>query len=570
MSPGRRRRRTLLRNMQAKLDIKYIRWFFKAAKPYRWTIAFSILCHLVLVVLALTYVYVSKALVDIATGNTASSESLGISGMRQGLIVFGVAMIVIIITRTFLMALKGLLQTKASVKLRNALRQKQFDGLMRLSGDVRGKFHSGDILNRIQDDSSTAATTSCSTIPNLIGTGCQFLAAFIYLVCIEARLAWVLVIVLPVGIVGGKYMMKKMKNLTLDVKKNDSKVQSHVQESVQHQTLIKTLEYDNESSATLNGLQDELYEKTMKRTRFTMWARIVMGLSMSGGYAIAFLWGVAGIYHGTVTYGLMTAFLQLVGQLQRPLIQMGDELPTIFHSTASIDRLEELNDLPQEPVVEPVMIKGAAGIRVSDLRFRYSDGTVDVFNGFSHEFKPGTKTAIVGHTGIGKSTLIKLMLSLEKPCEGNLTIFGEDGSEVEISAATRCNMVYVPQGNSLFSGTIRDNLLMGKPNASESELKAALKLAAADFVLDMPKGIDSQCFEAGGGLSEGQAQRIAVARALLRPGSILLLDEFSSALDEATETLMLERLTAKDNDKTMIFITHRQKVSEFCDEILQL
>lgn len=556
--------------MQTKVDIKYIRWFANAAKPYKWTIAASIVCHLLLVVLALAYVYVSKALVDIATGNTESAEMLGISGMRSGLIAFGLAMIGVIVFRTLLMGLKGLLQTKASVKLRNALRQKQFDGLMRLSGDVRGKFHSGDILNRIQDDSSTAATTSCSTLPNLIGTACQFIAAFIYLVSIEARLAWVLVIVLPVGIIGGKYLMKKMKNLTLDVKKNDSKVQSHVQESVQHQTLIKTLEYDAESSATLSGLQDELYEKTMKRTRFTMWARVTMGLSMSGGYAIAFLWGVVGIYHGTVTYGLMTAFLQLVGQLQRPLIQMGDELPTIFHSTASIDRLEELNDLPQEDVVEPEMIQTPAGIRVRNLRFRYSDGTVDVFENFSHDFKPGTKTAIVGHTGIGKSTLIKLMLSLEKPSDGELSVYGTDGTEKIISAATRCNMVYVPQGNSLFSGTIRDNLRMGKPNASEAELTEALKLAAADFVLDLPKGMDTQCFEAGGGLSEGQAQRIAVARALLRPGSILLLDEFSSALDEATETMMLERLTAKENGKTMIFITHRQKVSEFCDDILNL
>lgn len=556
--------------MQAKVDIKYIKWFMAAAKPYRWTIIISIVCHLVLVVLALAYVYVSKALVDIATGNTESAEMFGITGMRSGLIAFGLAMVGIILLRTFLMGFKGLLQTKASVKLRNALRQKQFDGLMRLSGDVRGKFHSGDILNRIQDDSSTAATTSCSTIPNLIGTACQFIAAFIYLVSIEARLAWVLVVVLPVGIVGGKYLMRKMRNLTLDVKKNDSKVQSHVQESVQHQTLIKTLEYDAESSATLTGLQDELYEKTMKRTRFTMWARIIMGLSMAGSYAIAFLWGVVGIYHGTVTYGLMTAFLQLVGQLQRPLIQMGDELPTIFHSTASIDRLEELNDLPQEEVVEPVMVQGPAGINVSKLRFRYADGTVDVFKDFSHDFKPGTKTAIVGHTGIGKSTLIKLMLSLEKPSDGKLVIYGSDGIEKPISAATRCNMVYVPQGNSLFSGSIRDNLKMGKPNASEAELIAALKLAAADFVLDLPKGMDTQCFEAGGGLSEGQAQRIAIARALLRPGSVLLLDEFSSALDEATETMMLERLTAKDNDKTMIFITHRQKVSEFCDDILAL
>jgi len=550
--------------------MKYLKWFINASKPYKWTLFISVVCNLLLVGISLSYVYVSKALVDTATGGTKQLEAFGFTNVRNGLIFFGVLMIAIIIVQIGLRSAKNYLQTKASVKLRNALRQKQFDGLLRISNDVRSKFHSGDILNRIQDDTSTTANTSCTTIPDLVGTACQFIAAFIYLMCIEARLAWVLVVILPVGVFGGKFLMSKMRQLTLDVKKNDSKVQSHVQESVQHQVLIKTLEYDEESSVTLTGLQDELYSATMKRTRFTMWARMIMGFTMSGGYAIAFLWGVIGIFRGTVTYGLMTAFLQLVGQLQRPLIMMSDELPTIFHSTASIDRLEELNDLPQEPVVDPVVIDGAAGIRVENLRFRYSDGTVDVFNGFNHDFKPGTKTAIVGHTGIGKSTLIKLFLSLEKPTEGTVTVYGTDGTEEAVSAATRCNMVYVPQGNSLFSGSIRENLLMGKPGATDEELAGALRLAAADFVLDMPKGLDTQCFEAGGGLSEGQAQRIAVARALLRPGSILLMDEFSSALDEQTETQMLERLTASENDKTMIFITHRQKVSEFCDDILQL
>lgn len=547
----------------------YLRWFLKAARPYGWTVAASILCHFALIALTMGYVFVSKTLVDIATGHTEAAVTLGIADMRTALLAFGAAMIGIIILRDALGGLKTYIQTRASVRLRNDVRQNQFDSLLKLSGDVRGKFHSGDILNRIQDDSSSVATTCCSTIPNLIGTGVQFLAAFAYLLFLESRLAWVLAIVLPVGIFGGKYIMGKMRKLTLEVKRNDSLVQSHVQESVQHQTLIKSLEYDGESSATLASLQDNLYRKSMKRTRFSLLSRILMSLVLGGGYALAFLWGVAGLFHGTVTYGLMTAFLQLVGQLQRPLVQMSDQLPGIFHCTASVDRLNELESLPKEEEGKKIFLKSPAGIRVEHLDFHYEDSDRSIFRDFSHDFTPGSRTAIIGETGAGKTTLIKLMLALENASAGSIVVY-DGNSEAKVSGSTRCNLVYVPQGNTLFSGSVRENLMMGNPDASEEQMKEALRTAAADFVLEAPEGLDLQCFEAGGGLSEGQAQRIAIARALLRPGSILLLDEFSSALDEPTEELLLERLTESERSKTMIFITHRRKVSEYCDTILEI
>lgn len=550
--------------------MKYIRWFHNAIKPYRLPLYLSVFCQIILVGLALGYVFISKALVDIATGHTAAMEMFGIKTVRNGLIAYGSAMIVLIVVRTLIGAWRNYLQSKASVKLRNSLRQRQFDNLMHLSVDVRKKFHSGDILNRIQDDTAAAATTCCNTIPNLIGTTLQLIAAFIYLLILEPALAWTLIVVLPVGIFGGKFLMRRLRSLTLEVKKNDSAVQSHVQESVQHQTLIKTLEYDANSSATLEDLHGDLYDNTMKRTKFTLVARIIVSVTLSCAYAIAFLWGVFGIFKGTVTYGLMTAFLQLVGQLQRPLLVIGEELPGIFHCTASIDRLLELDALPKEEMSEPIFLGDKAGISVENVTFKYDDGTENVLEGFSHDFKPGSRTAIVGPTGVGKSTLIKLMLSLAKPNNGKVLIYNEEGQSHEAGSATRCNLVYVPQGNSLFSGTVRENLLMGNPKASEEDLKAALHTSSADFVLDLQNGLDTQCFEAGGGLSEGQAQRIAIARALLRPGSILLLDEFSSALDPETENTLLERLTARENGKTMIFITHRERIADFCDETIKM
>jgi ABC-type multidrug transport system fused ATPase/permease subunit len=233
----------------------------------------------------------------------------------------------------------------------------------------------------------------------------------------------------------------------------------------------------------------------------------------------------------------------------------------------------ELESLPQEEDTESVLLHAPAGVRLDNVTFAYPDSDRKIFNGFSFDFEPGSRTAIVGPTGIGKSTLIRLLLSLLKPQDGEISIYSQDSGQTRVesvSSATRCNLVYVPQGNSLFSGTIRENLLMGNPDATEQQMKDALHTAAADFVLDLPDGLDSQCAEGGAGLSEGQAQRIGIARALLRPGSILLLDEFSSALDAETETVLMERLTKSLPEHTMIFITHRDKIIDYCTSTLRL
>lgn len=542
--------------------MKYLRWISKLAAPVAPMLTGAVLCQLVLVGIALCYVYISKSLVDVASG-------VGEGGARE-LVLLGCAMVLTILLRIGFQSCISYIESKAEIKIANSLRQREFDKLMHLKSDYRKHWHSGDLVNRMQSDVSAVASSIGRVIPNLTGAVLKFSAAFAYMLVLEARLAWLLVLVIPVGVFGGRFVLRRTRALTLAVREGDGKVQSHVQESVQHLPVIQGLEYGANSSSELEMIQDDFYSKIMRRTRFSIVARILTALAFSLGYAIAFLWGVRGIWLGSVSFGLMTAFLQLVGQIQRPLLEMSEQLPSLFHCSASIDRLMEIEAMPGEEEGESLMMDGIAGVRLENLSFHYPDGEEMIFDNFSHDFKPGSRTAVIGETGIGKSTLIKLLMSLLQADSGKITLYDLKGDCAEVSSRTRCNMVYVPQGNTLFSGSIRENLLMGKPDADESQMREALHRAAADFVDRMPEGLDSQCFEAGGGLSEGQAQRIAIARALLRPGSILLLDEFSSALDPETEELLLERLNDGSSDKTMIFITHRERVADYCDSILRL
>ena len=543
--------------------MKYIRWFMKAVRPYWLQLTVMMLCHILLAGCAIGFVYVSKKLVDVAVALLAGTGSHSEFGL------WAACMVGIVFSRIFFNALRSYLQTTTEIKLKNGLRRRIFDILLHLQSDGGARHHSGDVLNRMQEDVRVVSSVFAGSLPNLAGTLLQFAAAFIFLISLDARLALLIALIVPAGIFIGRFITGRIRKLTLDIRKSDSQVQSHLQESLQHITLLQSLEHTVSSASALDGLQTELYGNELRRTKFSVISRICMSLALQAGHVIAFLWGVTGISHGTVTYGMMTAFLQLVGQIQRPLLEMSTQIPSIIHATASIDRIMELEALPREEETEPYFVKGTVGVKIEDVSFTYPDSSREVLKNFDFDFKPGSRTAIVGPTGVGKSTLIRIMLSLLRPQKGRVTLYSSSDA-AEASPATRCNLVYVPQGNSLFSGTVRDNLLMGNPDATEDQLCDVLRIAAADFVLELPAGLDTQCFESGAGLSEGQAQRIAIARALLRPGSVLLLDEFSSALDAETETALLERLTSRLPDHTMIFITHREKIIDYCDSVLKL
>ena len=537
---------------------KYLRWLYQHSEGVRGRLVANVLLGILNVALNLAFIFVCKRIVDIATGVVPGD-----------IITYTIVVLVLIACRLGVSALNVRIEALASSKLNFIIRQDLYSNLLNSEWAGKERRHSGDTLNRLETDVNNVVNVIGSDAPQFITTLVQLVAATVFLCTMQWKLALLLVVMTPLFLGFSKLFFKKLREMTRGIRDTESQVQSHLQESLQHRVVIKSMESESKMEERLEELQNNEYGQVLRRTRLNVFARTIVGAAFSFGYIAAFLWGAFGIWKGTLTFGIMTAFLQLVGQIQRPVVNMTHQIPSFVNATASIDRLMELEDAPRGESGPGHYLEGPAGIKVENLSFHYPDSTEDVIKDLTFDFPPGSRTAIVGETGVGKSTLVRIMLSLLKPDKGTVSIYNNEQS-IHVSARTRCNMVYVPQGNSLFSGTIRDNLYIGDPEATEERMWKALDTAAAEFVRDLPDGLETKCGEGGAGLSEGQAQRIAIARGLLRPGSILLLDEFSASLDPETEARLMGNLAKEAAGKTMIFIAHREKVMASCERTLRL
>ncbi len=536
--------------------MKYARWFIANANGIWLNVIVRILSGLVQTALSLMVVWLSKRLIDGATSGTTDD-------MTKMACMIAVA----VVTGVGLRQLNQYLANQAMILKVAGLRLSLFGKLFRRRLFEERQLHSGDVTSRMAKDIDTVSETLAVTLPQVVETTARLIGAFLLMRWFDSRLAWALVLITPIAIAIGKFLSHTLRRITLRIREDESRILAKIQESIELNAVLRSLQGERWMQDKVEELQDSQTANFMHRSRVMAISRFALGCTFGLGYMLAFVWGAYGLRSGAITFGVMTSFLQLVGQIQHPILTLIGALPSIIYSTASIDRLEELAQADEElsDNGESISDSELIGIRMDDVTFRYAKGDREVVDHFTHDFRPGSKTVILGTTGAGKTTLFRLILSFIKPDSGTVTFYGDGFSHVA-DRSTRAHVVFVPQGNTLISGTIRNNLLVAKPDASDEELRLALNTACADFVFDLPESLDTVLAEHGGGLSEGQAQRIAIARGLLRPGSVLLLDEISSALDEATEKELFSRLLHSRPKTTMLLITHRPNVASLCDE----
>ncbi len=533
-----------------------MRWLWNAWRGNRFQAVLNATIGLLSVVVSLSSVWAIQNAIDIA------------SHVKPGSIYWAVGLMALLVLCNFALSISSTwIRNILGVRAQNRMQQSLLDRILRSEWHSKEKRHTGDIINRLEMDVNSVIKFLTEVMPSSVSTLAMFLGAFFYLYSLDKMLSLIIVVMIPVVAILSRVYVHKMRQLSREVRKSDSKVQSVLTETIQNRMLIKIMESDEAMVDKLEDTQSELRQNVVKRTWFSVIANFILNIGFSLGYLIAFLWSAIRLSNHTLTFGGMTAFLQLVNRVQGPAKNLTMLVPQFVSVFTAAERLMELEENPLEEQGKPVYMKAPCGVRLKDLTYAYEEGG-NVIEHLSFDFKPGSCTAILGETGAGKTTLVRMILALMRPQQGEVEIYDEHEAKT-LTPRMRCNFVFVPQGNTLLSGTIRDNLRLGKLDATDEEMEEALHTSCADFVLNLPEGLDTECSESGGGLSEGQAQRISIARALLRDRSIMLFDEATSALDPDTERNLLQNILSK-HDKTIIFITHRPAVIDYCDQTLRI
>lgn len=529
------------------------KWMFQYIRRYRLVVLIHIVLGIVSTVMGLLSSIGMKRMIDVVTGfyfGGITGAAIYMVGMMIGSIVIG--------------AIASRIAAVINIKVQNGIQAEVYDRMLRTDWESLEQFRSGDLLQRLNGDVGGVASGVTSFLPSFVTGLAQFFGALALILWYDPIMALIALIGAPLGVICSRVLMRRMRDYNKRMKELGSEVMSFHEDSFRNLTSIKAFGVMDLFRDRMLGLQDRYRGAFLEYNRFSVTASAVMSLVGLAISIACYGWGVYRLWTHAISYGMMTMFLQMTGMVRGSFSTIIGLVPTAISITTSAGRIMSVIELPEEPGArESSAFSGDCSVALEDVTFGYQGGE-PVLEHISFRADPGDLIALTGASGEGKTTLIRLLLGLIYPCDGRAVV-RDSGSETMISAATRSAFSYVPQGNTIFAGTIEENLRMVAPDATEEEMIAALKTACAwEFVQKLPNGIRSETGEHGRGFSEGQAQRLSVARALMRRAPILLLDEATSALDEATELRMLDNLMKSDAVRTCVIITHRSATAAIC------
>lgn len=538
------------------------KWLYSYAAKYKWLIVLYIVVGLFATGLSLFASLVSKNLINEVIGGKISSAAvalyvfLGVSGIAVS-------------------AFNRRISAKISLRVNNEIRADVFSKFISTTWEEVSAFHSGDLLNRINGDVSTVADSVIGWIPSVTVKLAQFIGALAIIFYYDAAMALLSLISIPAAALISSLLLRKMRSYGAKIREAGSELMSFFEESLQNIQTVKAFGLSQSLDSRLAQLQKIYCDTSLEYNALSV--KVTSGMSVLG-LAVSYLcmgWCIYRLFTGAIDIGTMVLFIQLSGYLSSSISSLIGSVPTVITATVSAGRIIAVLNLPREAsgengAAEEIAASGKVPeIEFDNVGFGYKNGG-EVFSGVNLKIAPGEFAAFVGPSGGGKTTLLRVLLGLVKPAFGKATL-SAGGVTAEISPATRKIFTYVPQEKAVFSGTVAEMLRLFSPNATDEEIFAALKAACAyDFVTALPQGINTPLGERGAGFSEGQNQRLSIARAVLRKAPVLLLDEATSALDLETERTVLENITALCRGKTLIVMTHRESVLPLCDSVYQI
>ena len=538
-------------------DRAALRWLFRRTEGRRASLAVTIAGNALFAAAGTAFALFCRGVIDSA-----------VAGDRGGILKYALLLAGAVLLQLVLRLVCNSLSEQVTARCEMDIRSRILSKLLSAESAEARKYHSGELLNRMFSDADICAEAVSDIVPSAVNLVTQLVCAAVLMIILQPWFALLFTAAGAVLFAVTRLLRGRLKGLHRQVQEKGGVVRSFLQEVLESLPVIRVFGAGNRVERRNSENQQAHYDIRMKRRTFGILAGAGFSLVFQAGYVLALVWGAFGIFAGSMSYGTLTAVLQLVNQIQSPFAGLSSLFPKYYAAAASAERIMELEALPQEkPAEKTLAYSDFRELRVSGLNFSY--GRNDVLTRADFTLRKGSVTALTGISGGGKSTLFMLLLGVYQPQGGKIEFAGTDGVYPP-GQSVRDMLAYVPQGNCLFSGTIRENISFLSENPDDDRIMQSAEAAcAAEFIRELPEGLDTRIGEGGAGLSEGQAQRIAVARALYSGAGFLLLDEATSALDEQTESRLLENIAAMDG-KTALIVTHRPAALKICGQRLTL